>query len=78
PDDVSITSPAGYLSDLPAAYVLAHFIARREIISKRVDELATQLEGTAIVPPALLEEVSCRVEWPVARVWSFEERFLEV
>ncbi|KPX46629.1 Glycine--tRNA ligase beta subunit [Pseudomonas syringae pv. helianthi] len=78
PEDVRITSPAGYLSDLRAAYVLADFNERRQIISKRVDELATQQEGTAIVPPALLDEVSCLVEWPVPLVCSFEERFLEV
>ncbi|MDU8501657.1 glycine--tRNA ligase subunit beta [Pseudomonas syringae] len=78
PEDVRISSPAGYLSDLRAAHVLADFNERRQIISKRVEELATQQEGTAIVPPGLLDEVSCLVEWPVPLVCSFEERFLEV
>ena len=35
-------------------------------------------EGTAIVPPALLDEVTALVEWPVPLVCSFEERFLDV
>ncbi|ARA78626.1 glycine--tRNA ligase subunit beta [Pseudomonas ficuserectae] len=78
PQDVRISSPAGYLSDLRAAHVLADFNERRQIISKRVDELATQQEGTAIVPPSLLDEVAGLVEWPVPLVCSFEERFLEV
>lgn len=78
PEDVRISSPAGYLSDLRAAYVLADFNERRQIISKRVEELATQQEGTAIVPPSLLDEVAGLVEWPVPLVCSFEERFLEV
>ncbi|OCR25493.1 glycine-tRNA synthetase subunit beta [Pseudomonas syringae] len=78
PESVRITSPASYLSDLRAAYVLADFNERRLIITKRVEELATQHEGTAIVPPALLDEVTSLVEWPVPLVCSFEERFLEV
>ncbi|RXT93321.1 glycine--tRNA ligase subunit beta [Pseudomonas syringae] len=78
PQDVRISSPAGYLSDLRAAHVLADFNERRQIISKRIDELATQQEGTAIVPPSLLDEVAGLVEWPVPLVCSFEERFLEV
>ncbi|MEB0039127.1 MULTISPECIES: glycine--tRNA ligase subunit beta [unclassified Pseudomonas] len=78
PENVRITSPANYLQDLRAAYVLADFTERRELISKRVAELATQHEGTAIVPPSLLDEVTGLVEWPVPLVCSFEERFLEV
>ncbi len=78
PQSVRITSPASYLSDLRAAYVLADFNERRLIITKRIEELATQHEGTAIVPPSLLDEVTSLVEWPVPLVCSFEERFLEV
>jgi glycyl-tRNA synthetase beta chain len=78
PESVRITSPASYLSDLRSAYVLADFNERRQLITKRVEELATQHEGTAIVPPGLLDEVTSLVEWPVPLVCSFEERFLEV
>lgn len=78
PEDVRISSPAGYLNDLRSAYVLADFAERRQLISKRVEELATQHEGTAIVPPELLDEVTGLVEWPVPLVCSFEERFLQV
>jgi glycyl-tRNA synthetase beta chain len=78
PESVRITSPASYLSDLRNAYVLADFNERRLLITKRVEELATQYEGTAIVPPSLLDEVTSLVEWPVPLVCSFEERFLEV
>ena len=78
PESVRITSPANYLQDLRSAHVLADFAERRELISKRVDELATLQEGTAIVPPSLLDEVTALVEWPVPLVCSFEERFLDV
>ena len=78
PENVTITAPANYLEDLRKAYVLADFNERRELISKRVAELATMQEGTAIVPPSLLDEVTALVEWPVPLVCSFEERFLDV
>lgn len=78
PENVVITTPANYVENLRKAYVLADFAERRELISKRTAELAMQQEGTAIVPPALLDEVTALVEWPVPLVCSFEERFLEV
>ena len=78
PQNVVITTPANYVEDLRRAYVLADFAERRELISKRTAELAMQQEGSAIVPPALLDEVTALVEWPVPLVCSFEERFLEV
>ncbi|NVZ20761.1 glycine--tRNA ligase subunit beta [Pseudomonas costantinii] len=78
PQSVRITSPANYAADLRAAYVLADTNERRELISKRTEELARQQEGTAIVPPSLLDEVTALVEWPVPLVCSFEERFLDV
>ncbi|MFJ4051957.1 glycine--tRNA ligase subunit beta [Pseudomonas sp. NPDC089743] len=78
PQNVVITTPANYAEDLRKAYVLADFAERRELIAKGTSELAMQQEGTAIVPPALLDEVTALVEWPVPLVCSFEERFLEV
>ncbi|WP_242200570.1 MULTISPECIES: glycine--tRNA ligase subunit beta [unclassified Pseudomonas] len=78
PQAVRITSPANYAADLRAAYVLADANERRELISKRTEELARLQEGTAIVPPSLLDEVTALVEWPVPLVCSFEERFLDV
>ena len=76
--DVRISSPASYAEDLRSAYVIADFAERRELISQRVAELAAAEQGSAIVPPALLDEVSALVEWPVPLVCSFEEHFLEV
>ncbi len=78
PDSVRISAPANYLEDLRSAYVLADFAERRSLISKRVDTLAAEQNGKAIVPPALLDEVTALVEWPVPLVCSFEERFLAV
>ncbi|MBA1276131.1 MULTISPECIES: glycine--tRNA ligase subunit beta [Pseudomonadaceae] len=78
PAPVRITKPTSYLEDLRGAHVIADFAERRELIAKRVEQLASEQNGTAIVPPALLDEVAALVEWPVPLVCSFEERFLEV
>lgn len=76
--EVAIESPASYSHDLRGAFVVADFAKRREQIAKRVEELASAENGSAIVPPALLDEVTALVEWPVPLVCSFEERFLAV
>ncbi len=76
--EVRISAPAMYAQELRAAYVTADAAERREQIAKRIEQLAAEQQGTAIVPPALLDEVSALVEWPVPLVCSFEERFLEV
>lgn len=76
--EVAIESPASYSHDLRGAFVVADFAKRREQIAARVEELAKAENGSAIVPPALLDEVAALVEWPVPLVCSFEERFLEV
>ena len=78
PDNVTISSPAAYAETLRKAYVVADFAERRELINKRVAELAAEQQGTAIVPADLLDEVTSLVEWPVPLVCSFEERFLDV
>ncbi|MEO1818076.1 glycine--tRNA ligase subunit beta [Pseudomonas sp.] len=78
PDQVTITSPAAYAQTLRSAHVIADFAERREIIKNRVDTLAAEQQGTAIVPADLLDEVTALVEWPVPLVCSFEERFLDV
>ncbi|UCJ17622.1 glycine--tRNA ligase subunit beta [Pseudomonas sp. MM211] len=76
--EVRISAPAMYAQELRAAYVIADATERRTLIAKRIEQLAAEQQGTAIVPPALLEEVSALVEWPVPLVCSFEERFLAV
>lgn len=78
PASVRISSPAAYLEDLRAGWVIADFSERRAQILQKVNELATAEQGRAIVPDALLDEVTALVEWPVPLVCSFEERFLAV
>ncbi|WP_308874614.1 glycine--tRNA ligase subunit beta [Thiothrix subterranea] len=78
PAPVAITSPADYAVQLGDAYVVARFEARRDMIKTKVEALAAELGGTAIMPEELLDEVTGLVEWPVPVAGRFEERFLDV
>lgn len=69
---------ANYQQALLEHYVVADFGERRAQILDKVQALAASENGTAIIPPALLDEVTALVEWPVPLVCSFEERFLDV
>lgn len=67
-----------YQEALRTRYVIADFAERRQRILAQVETLANNAKGKAIVPDALVDEVCALVEWPVALVCSFEERFLDV
>ncbi len=78
PQAVEISSAHAYLSAMRAAHVIANFAERREQIRVAVAALATKEGGFALMPEALLDEVTALVEWPMPLVCSFEERFLSV
>ncbi len=78
PQAITLQHASDYLSSLHAAYVVADFDARQAIISSQVKKLADDVNAQAIVPPALLDEVTALVEWPVALRATFEQRFLAV
>lgn len=78
PAAITITSPADYATQLGTAFVIARFAARRELIRSKVEALASELGGKAIMPDELLDEVTALVEWPVPVAGRFEERFLDV
>ncbi|MDI1301608.1 MAG: glycine--tRNA ligase subunit beta [bacterium] len=78
PKPVRISAPSSYAEDLRAAWVIADFDERRTLILDKVKALAAAENGEAIIPDALLDEVTNLVEWPVPLVCSFEERFLAV
>lgn len=78
PQAVTIASAGDYLSTMRNAYVIADFAIRREQIRSAVTVLATKEGGSALMPEALLDEVTALVEWPAPLVCSFEQRFLTV
>lgn len=78
PEPVHIANPVSYAENMRAAHVIADFQERRDAIEKKVRLLAEMEHGTALMPEALLDEVTALVEWPMPLVCSFEERFLSV
>ncbi|MDG4550693.1 MAG: glycine--tRNA ligase subunit beta [Candidatus Contendobacter sp.] len=79
PQPIRLTSPADYARQLTSeGQVIADFAARRAAIRAQAEAVATELRGVAVIKPALLDEVTALVEWPVALAGNFERRFLNV
>jgi glycyl-tRNA synthetase beta chain len=58
--------------------VIVDYERRKAIIREQIEAEAVREGGIADIDEALLEEVTSLVEWPVALVGSFEEKFLAV
>ncbi|MDO8416422.1 MAG: glycine--tRNA ligase subunit beta [Agitococcus sp.] len=78
PAPITLNHANDYLTALKEAYVIADFAERQASILQQVTDLATKENGKALIPAALLDEVTGLVEYPVPLVCSFEERFLHV
>lgn len=79
PDPIYLGEPAAYAPILETSgHVIADFADRREAIRAQVMEAAEKNGGMAVIDEELLDEVTGLVEWPVAVVGSFDQRFLEV
>lgn len=78
PKALEITTPTQYETLLQEAFVLANFTKRQQIIVQQVEHLAASQQGQAIIPPALLDEVTSIVEWPQALLVNFDQSFLAV
>lgn len=59
-------------------WVIADFGERRQMIRRQTETLAAEVSGRAVIGSELLDEVTALVEWPVALLGAFEERFLDV
>jgi glycyl-tRNA synthetase beta chain len=75
---IALRSPGVYLAALEKGYVRADHEARRSHIQAAVVAAAEREGGTAIIDPAVLEEVAALTEWPVPLAGGFEPRFLEL
>lgn len=78
PAPITLNHANDYLAALKEAYVIADFAERQASILQQVTDLANKENGKALIPAALLDEVTGLVEYPVPLVCSFEERFLHV
>lgn len=78
-DAIEIDQPSQYAALMrDTGYVIVDYNQRRDNIRQQVLAQAANLGGEAIITPALLNEVCGLVEYPVALVGNFEERFLSV
>jgi glycyl-tRNA synthetase beta chain len=76
---VELAGPVDYPDKLEAdGFVVASFEARRERIRAQAQTAASELGGRLVLDPALLDEVTALVEWPVPVGGEFEQRFLEL
>ena len=79
PSPIRLTSPADYARQLASeGKVIADFGERRDAVRAQAETVAAGLNGVALIKPALLDEVTALVEWPVALAGNFERRFLGV
>jgi len=79
PDIIEIPNPADYETLLEfEGQVVASFSKRRAAIKAQVEQAALKIDGTAIIDPDLLDEVTGLVEWPVAVLGDFDEKFLQI
>ncbi len=71
--EIAVENAADYLEKLDATYVFLDHERRREIIAADLDRLATA-EGLTVKPdPALLDEVTGLVEFPVVLVGAIDD-----
>lgn len=78
---ISIPRPSVYLKRLENGYVIADFERRKQMILEQAQAIATHtfdVDARVVISEALLDEVTGLVEWPVAILGDFDQRFLDV
>jgi glycyl-tRNA synthetase beta chain len=78
PGAITINNPEEYEHKLRAAFVMASFAERAELIECQVRAEGEKLGGEAVIGEDLLNEVTALNEWPVALAGSFDADFLRV
>lgn len=79
PQRLEISSAGAYAELLEhEGRVIADFDRRKGEIRRQVEQVAVQAGASAVMDTDLLDEVTALVEWPVAILGRFEQRFLEV
>lgn len=79
PDAISLKQADDYLNTLEQdAFVIADYEKRQELIVEQVNAIAKKHNGSAIIDPDLLDEVTALVEWPVSFSGNFNPDFLKL
>lgn len=77
PESISLLTN-NYVSSLENAFVIADFDERRTRIKQQLIDEANTLNAEPVLLNDLLDEVTGLVEWPVALLVPFNERFLKL
>lgn len=75
---VTITNADSYVEELKQAYVMVDFNERQTAIKTQIAQICEVNNAVVKDDVDLLDEVTSLVEWPVALVGTFEDKFLEV
>jgi glycyl-tRNA synthetase beta chain len=79
PESISIKQPNDYIETLKQnGKVLVDYNERRSLIRSQVESIAEENNGSAVIDPGLLDEVTALVEWPVSFVGGFNPDFLKL
>ena len=79
PESINITHAADYVESLKQnGKVLADYNERHSLIKDQVETIAAKNNGTAVIDPDLLDEVTALVEWPISFVGNFNSDFLKL
>lgn len=79
PAPISLTVPGDYARILAEqGWVIADFNTRKQRIVELAESIARELDADVILEPAVLDEVTALVEWPVPVTGSFDTQFLRL
>ncbi|VAX01854.1 Glycyl-tRNA synthetase beta chain [hydrothermal vent metagenome] len=79
PKNLNISKPDDYENILlKKGRVIASFEERKQQIQNQLSDIVKQHSITAVVDDNLLDEVTSMVEWPVAVMGEFEQKFLDI
>lgn len=78
PEKFALATPHQYAEQLRSQYVLADWQTRHDTIEQQIKQVASEIDATAVIDAALLDEVCGLVEWPRALLVKFDARFLHV
>jgi glycyl-tRNA synthetase beta chain len=78
PDEIAVSKFADYRDRLAKAYVEIDPAQRRATIARQAAELAAAHQLSLVDDPALLDEVTGLVEWPVALIGRIDDAFMDL
>jgi glycyl-tRNA synthetase beta chain len=76
--EIAVDNVADYLEKLETAYVILDHARRRDIIEADLDRLAAEAGVTVKPDPALLDEVTGLVEFPVVLIGAIDDASMEL